>query len=347
MLQKILLLGAFASFLLLLANTQTRDEKSPIMKLSDYGFFKGELANMQAETGVIPYDLNTPLFSDYAEKARFIRLPKGAKATYHAKQVLDFPVGTAIIKTFFYYKDARKKEKGRMLLETRILLHEEKGWTALPYIWNEEQTEAYLEVAGGDKSITWRNEKGKKQKLDYAIPNVNQCKGCHLHNKKIKPIGPSARQLNRDFDYADGTFNQLEYWQQQDGLEGLPPLAEVPKLAVWNQASTGDLNARARAYLDINCGHCHNPLGPANTSGLFLDIHEKNTSKLGLNKSPIAAGRGTGNRLYNIVKGKPNESILVYRMESDDPGIMMPELSRKLMHKEGISLIKDWIENMD
>lgn len=329
-------------------NNETTTSENPSYKttLSEYGFFTGKLAELQPAEGVLPYELNSPLFSDYAYKARFLHLPAGTQATYDAEHVLSFPVGTAIIKNFYYPADFRKPEGKRRILETRLLLHEENGWVALPYIWNDEQTEAYLEVAGGKKQIEWKDQRGKKKELEYSIPNFNQCKGCHLRNKEVVPIGPSARQLNRDFIYADGKQNQLVKLHQLGWLPELPDLQNVPKMANWQDAASGSLDERARAYLDVNCGHCHNPNGPANTSGLFLSVHEQDPTKWGVNKAPIAAGRGSGDRLFNIVPGKPDASILVYRMESTDPGVMMPEVSRKLLHEEGLALIKEWIKNM-
>ena len=75
---------------------------------------------MPAE-GVIPYDLNSALFSDYAEKFRFVKLPAGTHATYRDADAFEFPVGTVIAKTFAYPRDARDPSKGRRLIETRIL----------------------------------------------------------------------------------------------------------------------------------------------------------------------------------------------------------------------------------
>jgi uncharacterized repeat protein (TIGR03806 family) len=303
---------------------------------------------LKPKKGVIPYNLNTPLFSDYAQKARFVKFPKGAMVNYNPKEVLDFPVGTILIKNFYYENDFRDRQKGRNILETRLLIHESEGWIALPYVWNEEQTEAYLEIAGERKDIAWLDEKGTEQKLNYAIPNMNQCKGCHNRNEKLLPIGPSARQLNGDLYYAEGKENQLIKWQKLGVLQGLPTdFEQVPKFPIWNKPETGSLEARARAYLDINCGHCHQPNAPASTTGLHLHTHEANLTALGIQKPPVAAGRGAGNYLFSIVPGKPEESMLVYRMESTDPGVMMPELARKLVHQEGIELIKAWIKAMN
>lgn len=317
-------------------------------KLSDYGFFEGKMADMIPIEGVMPYDLNTPLFSDYAEKMRFVKLPENGIVNYNDSTVLDFPIGTILIKTFYYFNDSRDASKGKQLMETRLLIHETAGWEALVYVWNEEQTEAFLEVAGAEKQVVWKNEKGKKQKVNYLIPNLNQCKGCHNKSQKMTPIGPSVRQLNGDFAYENETKNQLLQWQDLGILKGFPgELKSVPKIPVWNDVKTGDVNSRARAYLDINCAHCHSQNGPARTSGLYLDYHEQNSSSLGINKSPVAAGRGSGDREFTIVAGQPNESIMVFRMESEDAGIRMPEISRQLVHKEGVALIREWIEGME
>jgi hypothetical protein len=170
----------------------------------------------------------------------------------------------------------------------------------------------------------------------------------------MTPIGPSARQLNGEYSawnlskssVGDIPQNQLLNWQKMGVLTNLPAIETVPKAAVWNKPESGSLDERARILLDINCAHCHRKGGPAQTSGLNLSIHETEPIAYGILKTPVAAGRGSGNRNYDIVRGKPDESIIVYRMESTDPGIMMPEVGRKTTHKEGVELIKEWIKAM-
>ncbi|MDX2301774.1 MAG: SO2930 family diheme c-type cytochrome [Microscillaceae bacterium] len=347
---KYLLVFVFSIFgLLVLMSSQQQPTANfaPKAKLSEYGLFTGNLMEMRPSEGVIPYELNTPLFSDYAGKLRFVKLPPGTVVNYNDTEVFDFPVGTILVKTFYYTHDFRDESKGRTLLETRLLIHEEKSWLALPYVWNETQTEAYLEVAGAEKPIQWKDLKGKKQGINYVIPNMNQCKGCHNRKEKLSPIGPSARQLHGEMTYADGVSNQLQKWKSRGMLVGLPEnLKEVPRVPVWNDPQSGDLNSRARAYLDINCAHCHRPDGPANTSGLFLQVHEENPTALGIQKTPVAAGRGSGGLNFDIVPGNPDASILLYRMNSHDPGVMMPELGRQLIHQEGVALIREWIQSL-
>lgn len=314
-------------------------------KLSSYGLFEAPMHLLKPTAGVVPYSLNSPLFSDYAFKKRFIKLPEGVSANYHATEVLEFPVGTILIKNFYYPADFREPEKNWQILETRLLIHEKGGWKALPYVWNDEQTEAYLEVAGATKEIVWNDGEGEKRELMYSVPNQNQCRSCHLLKDKIMPIGPSARQLNGDFNYAERSHNQLTYWKSIGLLDSLPDTDKLPKLVAYTN-SAESLGDRARAYLEINCAHCHRPEGPAKNSALHLMASVENPAAWGIGKTPIAAGKGSGGLKYDIVPQHPEQSILVYRMKSTDPGIMMPELGRKLVHAEGLDLIKKWIKNM-
>ena len=194
------------------------------------------------------------------------------------------------------------------------------------------------------------------------MPNVNQCAGCHAVNnttRKLQPIGPTARHLNRELLYeghavhghshnahsAQVQRNQLEYLAEVGYLTGLPALDSVPRAAVWHDTSEA-LEARARAYLDINCAHCHNPVGPADTSGLHLHASAISGPNLGICKAPIAAGPGSGGHRFGIVPGEPDASILTYRMASQQADVMMPELGRSLVHEEGLALISDWIASM-
>ncbi|RMG88795.1 MAG: hypothetical protein D6714_00105 [Bacteroidetes bacterium] len=323
------------------------DAEKPREWLSEYGFFVGELNKLEPANGVLPYDLNTPLFSDYAQKARFVRLPEGQPARYDSTDVLDFPVGSILIKNFFYNTDERHPEKGRKIIETRLLIHQKNGWDARAYVWNEDQTDARLNNIGGIHPVEWTNAAGELVRLDYIVPNRNQCKGCHAFDGKLIPIGPKAGNLDRSFDYADGTENQLVKWSQTGRLAGFDPQYPPRRYAVWNDPDSGNIHDRAMAYLDVNCGHCHNPHGAAYTSGLNLSLRQPSDIQLGIFKAPVATGKGSGGRAYTIVPGDPDASILVYRMESLDPGAMMPEVGRRMIHKEGVALIRQWIADME
>jgi uncharacterized repeat protein (TIGR03806 family) len=310
--------------------------------LSGYGFFTGALRELKPAENVFPYELNSALFTDYAFKKRFVRIPAGSIITYHATEVLNFPEGTVLIKNFYYPADFQKPQEEQRILETRLLVLENGVWKALPYIWNDEQTEAYLDVAGKSMRVSWKHTNGTLRTITYSVPNANQCKGCHLKGDKVIPIGPTARQLNRPL--PGHTETQLAEWQQRGILKNLPE-GEVPKLAAYENAKES-IDVRARAWLEINCAHCHRPDGPGKTSGLHLLASVTEPSKLGIGKAPVAAGKGSGGRLYSIVPGKPDESILQFRIESTHPGIMMPELGRSIVHDEGVALVRQWISEM-
>ncbi|WP_444914758.1 SO2930 family diheme c-type cytochrome [Microbulbifer sp. TRSA007] len=316
----------------------------------------------------LPYDLNTGLFTDYAHKFRTVWLPKGAFVTYGEEQ-FNYPVGTILSKTFYYPQESsgvvRRTDdfsadyvEGRFgqaldlnrvrLVETRLLIRRQENWQALPYVWNKEQTEATLEIAGDVKNFQLVGLNGQQENLSYVVPDANQCAGCHAEkftDKAISPLGPKARHLNKDYPYGSGVENQLLFWQKAGYLRGLPDLKSLPRNANIYDA-TVSLEDRARAYLDINCGHCHNPTGPADTSGLMLHYGEIDWRKLGLCKPPIAAGTGSGGHLFAIVPGEPENSILNFRVESTAPGAMMPELGRSMVHTEGVELLKQWVSSL-
>ncbi|MBL7843146.1 MAG: hypothetical protein JNK44_04715 [Cyclobacteriaceae bacterium] len=311
--------------------------------LSSYNFFKGELKNLEPMSGVVHYELNSPLFTDYAYKKRFIKFPENTAANFSADDVLDFPEGTVLIKNFYYPADFRKPDENIRILETRLLILENGTWQALPYIWNDAQTEAYLDISGKSIDIRWTHDDGTTKEVNYSVPNMNQCKGCHLRGDRVMPIGPTARQLNGSI--RGQRQNQLEQLAALGLLHNLPPINTVARLVDYDNA-TEQLDLRARAWLEVNCAHCHRPDGPAKTSGLHLLADVKNPFELGVGKPPVAAGRGSGGLNYDIVPGKPDQSILYYRIKSDDPGVMMPELGKKLVHDEGVKLIEQWIRQM-
>ncbi len=310
--------------------------------LSEYNIFSGDPKKLDETDDFIFYDLITPLFTDYAFKHRLIYIPDNKQIKYDDKKVFVFPVGTIIVKTFYYLEDFNNPNSNIDLIETRLLVHEEKGWKAYPYVWNDNDDDAILSVAGANKIVEWKSEE-QINRINYLVPNMNQCKGCHIYDGDMLPIGPTARQLNKNINYKDGLYNQLEYWYKLGKIDRLPHISSIDKIAEWDNPNSGTLNDRARAWLDINCAHCHNPKGPAMTSALFLDYYQTNSKSLGIYKTPIAAGRGSGDLEYDIVPGEPENSILVYRFNSIDPGIMMPELGRTVVQKEALELIEKWI----
>ncbi len=315
--------------------------------LSEYGLFQGNLASHLPTKNVYPYELNTPLFSDYTHKYRFFQIPEGEQIRYSKQGPIQFPVGTVISKTFAYPVDMTDPTQGEQLLETRIELRQQDGWYGFSYLWNEEQTEATLALGGSEVDVNWIHTDGKKRKNRYQIPNANQCLNCHQQGDDFVPIGPIAANLNGVWDHGHGPVNQLADWTKRGLLAETPALPEIETLPVMDHHQTGSVSQRARAWLHVNCAHCHNPNGSARTSGLDLRLTQRDPAKFGVNKVPVAAGHGSGGRSYDIVPGKPDESILLYRIESDDPGIAMPSVAKNLIPVEAAALIRQWIEQLD
>lgn len=341
-------------------------------RLEDWGQFRIEEGRLVLAEGVVPYGLNTALFSDYALKLRTVWLPQGAgPAVWDDTDTFTFPVGTVITKTFYYPRggdgfaevalehDPNAHFDGRALdlsavrvIETRILVRREDGWAAIPYAWNDDQRSTRLARTGAFVDLTLIAAGGRTQALNYQIPDVNQCAQCHITNAasaQLRPIGPRARHLNGDYPYAHGDRNQLSHWREAGLLTGGPEADAAPRSAVWHgeMALSGlALEAAARAYIDINCAHCHSRTGHARTSGLYLEPSDPVGPAFGVCKPPIAAGRGTGNRRYSIVPGDSHASIFIFRMETSRPDAMMPELGRSVSHGEGVALVASWIDAM-
>lgn len=293
--------------------------------LSDYGFF-ADAAAQRAIEGVTPYRLNTPLYSDGAEKLRFVYVPVGSKATAQGDGLLDLPVGAALIKTFAFQENGQRR-----LIETRVLLHRKDGWIALPYLWNAEQTDAKLAVAGARVDLTTP----RGEKISYRVPNKNQCKECHGLDGAVVPIGPKGRNLSQQW---------LAMMVETGHLDAMPKGGDT--LPLWEDRAKASPQAAARAYLDVNCAHCHRPGATASNSGLDLRWEQDDPKLLGIMKRPVAAGRGAGDNLFDIVPGHPDQSILLQRMLSTEPGVAMPELGKSTVDPEGAEAVERWIDTL-
>ncbi|MEX0902579.1 MAG: SO2930 family diheme c-type cytochrome [Pseudohongiellaceae bacterium] len=315
-------------------------------RLSDWNLFTLRGGQLQPHSATLPFQPANALFSDYAHKLRSLWIPEGRRIETRDGE-LDYPVGTVLSKTFYYPVAAGGRVlkqtdadlvsitmDDHRLLETRLLIRREQGWQAFPYVWNDDQTEAFLRVAGASERLSLNTEQGT-QNFTYFIPNENQCAACHVTDYPdggMQPLGAVSHQLG----------DQLMAIVERGWLDEPPEPEPVPR---WQDTAL-PIKERAVAYLDINCGHCHSPTGPADTSALLLDGFHRSDLDRGRCKPPVAAGRGAGNLRYGMVPGQPELSILVFRMASGDPAVMMPELGRSLVHAEGVALVSDWIEEM-
>lgn len=334
---------------------------SPPERLSEFELFRwdGE-AGFTYNDGVMPYEMATPLFSDHAKKDRALWMPDGGAATFDALEAFAFPVGSAIIKSFSFPADLRKPDEDVRMVETRILIHEEDGWEAYPYLWDDQGYDATLAVGGSVTDVEIIDTEGEPQSFAYLVPQKNQCVDCHElkqdFGRFFTPIGPKARHLNRVVDHGEGPVNQLTHLADSGLLDGLPALDQVDTAFLWDRVeqegvdalSDEEIEMAARDYLDVNCAHCHNPRGTEGISSqLFLNRDNDKPFNLGVCKSPGSAGHGTGGFTYDIVPGSPETSILVYRMQTEDLGSMMPDIGRSIVHQDGVDVVSRWIRGLE
>ena len=350
------------------------DRTTAPSKLSAWHFVLSDGAKLTLNDGVVPYDLNTALFSDYAFKLRALYVPAGKQIGYKTDGTLDFPIGSAIMKTFYYptatgtdaaytgVARANQTVQGSSidlsayrLIETRVLVRQPDGtWTGLPYVWDADQKDATLKIGGASVALELVGGGGANEKFAYGVPNAQTCEKCHSTETSggagILPIGPKARNMNKSYAYdAATTKNQLVALDDLKLLSGFTGIATAPVNADWRD-TTQTLEARAKAYLDSNCAHCHNPGGNASQSGLMLDYATVGTtttpSKWGVCKKPLAYGGPGAPYRYGIEPGQADVSLLLYRMQHTATADVMPAVGRHVNHTEANAMIGDWINSL-
>jgi uncharacterized repeat protein (TIGR03806 family) len=289
-------------------------------RLSETGCFSSADPTQPAP-GLIPYDVNEPLWSDGADKARWLALPPGARIRVGADRDFELPIGSVLAKEF---------RLGDWRVETRLFVrHEDGGWAGYSYAWNVEQTEAHL-LAGSEQrtfpSGVW------------TYPSREQCMSCHTFGAGYT-LGLEVVQLNRRFHYAKTgrTANQLETFQHIGLFEAplSPPPSRLPFL------SRESLNDATRGYLHANCSGCHRFRGPVHSMDLRV------TSTLAqleaCNVYPSFGQLGIVGSAV-LVPGAPSLSVLSVRPKLHGAG-QMPPLARAVVDPYGTELIDAWIES--
>ena len=223
-------------------------------KLSELNLFKGNPSDLVTNSTTHEYSLSTPLYSDYAYKFRTISLPEGSQMAYNDEGLLQFPDGTVISKTFYYLNDERNPLLGKKLIETRLLIKTNGAWSMGNYLWNGEQTDALFSNSAPSVSVDWIDTNGSNRSVNYKVPFSINCTQCHNVNDVTRPIGPKARNLN----FIYNGKNQLQYFADKGLLAGAPEISQIEILPDWADNSF-TLEERTRAYMDVNCAHCHQP----------------------------------------------------------------------------------------
>ncbi|PWN55935.1 parallel beta-helix domain-containing protein [Abyssibacter profundi] len=262
-------------------------------------------------------------------------------------------------------------------------------WDGLEYIWTEVdgQRVAELKLGGGSGSVSWdytdvdSGVRHTGSTDSYLFPNANQCITCHGNNDAetgAAPIGPKPRNLNRAYrtdsplpsgqqQHPVNGANQIAYWCENGFMTNCPDdlgvdattmvAANVEHLPIFNvpgdsghpAGSDEDIEARARAYIEINCAHCHNSQGQASNTGFYVDWARPVDGVYGICKGPTATGtEGRGGRSVDIHPGDASDSIVPYRIgpEADTIAARMPPIARSVVHDEAHALLVDWIDNV-
>ncbi|MBR9846675.1 MAG: hypothetical protein GYB35_11510 [Algicola sp.] len=289
--------------------------------LSELNLFTGNLGDLQPSPFAFQYDLNTRLFTDYATKQRLIALPEGEKMTYNGDGFPLFPDNTVIAKTFYYNNDETDESQGKNIIETRLLIKLNGSWELGNYKWNESQTDAVLDTDGAVVPVTWVNTEGESQSVNYEIPSSTDCFTCHSNNSQTTPIGPKLRTMNFNVNGS----NQLQALIDNEMLDGLSDPSTVTVLPDWEDTSLG-LARRARAYMDINCAHCHIEGGFCDTQSILRLAYETDyeESNISIRRNSILA------RIQNTI-----------------PEYGMPLIGTTILHDEGVSLLVDYINSLE
>lgn len=225
--------------------------------LSAYEIFEGAPSNLSPTADFEPLVLSSSLFTDYAHKQRLVKVPDGTKLTRKIDGSLDFPDGTILTKTFFYYNDDRDTSLGKQIIETRLEIKEAGTWNIATYLWNQAQTAATLKLDGNETQVTWISSEGRTLSTVYHVPTQNECMTCHQSNSAMAPIGPTLLNLNQEVQRNGNAMNQLSHMQSIGILNDFP-VEQTPKMVDYKDLSKSIVE-RGRSYLAINCAHCHNP----------------------------------------------------------------------------------------
>ena len=318
----------------------------PYPKLSDYHFFEGDIKDQIPSLNVIPYEPASSLFTDYASKKRFIWMPDGVAATYVAdNKVLDFPVGTVLIKTFYY--TTIQPGNVTKIIETRLMIRKDDGWKFYEYLWNDDQTEADLVsgidfVNGSTKTITFTKPSGQTITTDYRIPSDAECFACHKINEIPIPIGVKPQNLNHNYTYGNVSKKILQKLVDQGYLDSFP--SSIASTVDYHDV-TQSLDLRLRSYIDINCAHCHQDEARCYYRPVRFPFDLTNIdTNIGI---CLVADEEISPTLQKVITpGNFSKSILHYRLTSNDESQRMPLLGRTIVHDEGVALLEQYISSL-
>ncbi|MDP5060314.1 MAG: PQQ-dependent sugar dehydrogenase [Maribacter sp.] len=322
----------------------------PPKQLSQLNVFS-DLENLTPVEGLIPYDVNAPLWSDGAAKKRWIALPNNGDYNTDLEQIgferegnWKFPSGTVLIKHFDLPINANNRNEV-IKLETRFMVFTEDNKAyGVTYKWNEEQTDAYLigidEEVSQDYTVTKAD--GTQQTQTWNFPTRAQCIQCH-NSVAGYALGLKTRQLNKNYAYPTGiTGNQLETWNHLNIFsEDIGDEAKLPKSANINDANSST-EMKVRSYIDANCAYCHRPDG---VEGAFDGRSLTALYDQYLIDTEVVSHASLPG--YKIIAPNDYENSMLYMRDASMGDDRMPPVGRNLNDEEYLEQLIGWIEGID
>ncbi len=318
------------------------DPRQPLpLLLSATGAY-ADVRSLEPASGLIPYELNVPFWSDGARKLRLMALPAG-QIGFAATGAWRFPPGTVFVKTFLLPTDAANPATVRRLETRLIVVGETGGIYGAVYKWRPDNSDADLLPDSAIDSIPVRTLDGTVRNQNWYYPSRQDCLTCHTASAG-RVLGVNTRQLNRPITQSSSaTQNQLREWNHA-GLFS-PQIADdafamLPKLAPADDR-TRSVQDRARSYLDANCAQCHRPGG---TVADFDARYETPMESQGVVGGRVLIDQGI-DRARIIAPHDPWRSMALLRVDTTGD-IRMPPLARLTIDDSGVSIIRDWISSL-
>jgi uncharacterized repeat protein (TIGR03806 family) len=324
-------------------STSAPASNSVPLLLSQTGAFK-DTAALEAADGLVPYGVNSPLWSDGAVKSRWIGLPTDSRIRFAAEGEWGFPNGTVFVKHFDLPIDDMHPKKLRRL-ETRLLVRDSHGAVyGVTYKWRADMRDADLMMEGGDEDIVIKTATGTRVQ-HWHYPSSAECLQCHTAAAGYV-LGVKTRQINGSFTYprTKTDDNQLRAWNHagmfdqaldEKAIAGYRALVSVNNTAA-------PLEARVRSYLDSNCSQCHRP-----GAGVLAFWDARYDTPLPL--QDILRGRLASNLNIDgatvVTPGDPNHSMIYLRANGLGDH-QMPPLARNVVDTKAVASIAQWIKTL-
>lgn len=287
---------------------------------------------------LVPYQLNAPLWTDGSHKQRYLVLPPGTRIGLESDGALAFPEGTIILKNFSYARDPTEPEV-LTPVETRVMIRRSHGWEFHGYQWDDEGTDAQL-LADGTSQALLTSHAGAPTIVSHTFPSRDECGYCH-GSGNVHALGPRLDQLARTVDYAGGPAWQLDALADIGMFDG--PVPEVAPMVDYADTEAS-AEARARAYLHANCGHCHRPGGwtpPDLDMDLRWSTPTKETQLCGVQPQYSS----TFPAEHRVAPGDPSDSLVWLRLSTRGPW-QMPPVATSIPDPQGV-VVREWIEGLD